>query len=685
MQSLLFIFESPDVPIEEPVLVFAIALAVFLFGPLAIKRLGQPGIVGIVLLGAFLGPGGTGLVAHGDAIELLGTVGLIYLLFTVGLELDLRGFFENPQSAALFGLVSFTLPFAGGMAGAYLLFDFSLPASALLAAVFASHTLLAYPIVNQYKVTQNRAVTAVFGGILFTDTLALVVLALAVGAADAGISPFLLLDIGLSLALLFLVLWFLLPPVAQWFFRNFDQESYFEFLFVAAAFFAAAALAFLVDIEPILGAFVAGIALNRQIPSGGPLMNRIEFVGNALFIPFFLLHVGMLVDFGVIFEGLETLQLAAFIVGVMLVAKWAAVRIVGQIQGYNANERGVMLGLSTGQAAAALAVTLVGVREGLFGEVELNAVVLMLLITAVVSPWLTTRASNALALAREAGDGDTQPTDPRILLPLSHHAELQRRLLEFSFAFKEKQSQKAVHILTVLGPGDDTGTRVAELDEEFAEIEEIGNEAEVPVETETRINHNPASGIVRGSIEVQANLLIMGWDAGSSLTQRMFGSVIDQVLARTNIPVLVARLGHPINTTDRIYIVVPHGVDRHEGFFEGLYLLKTVAESVGAEVELVLIDSSAEQYETLFDLVEPDIPATITELDGWSDLNPYLTEETTPGDLVTVLAARKGSVGYHEQLRPLPKQLATLPPETFVILHLREDDPEYDRQFLQFE
>ena len=681
-----FLFEWPTLPLEEPVLVFAIALAVFLIGPITIKRLGQPGIVGIVLLGAFLGPGGTGIVEHGDAIELLGTVGLIYLLFTVGLEMDLRGFFENPDSAALFGLASFGLPFAAGITGAHLLLGFSLPAAALLAAVFASHTLLAYPIINQYDITQNRAVTAVFGGILFTDTLALIVLALAVGAAaEGGVSALLLTDVGVSLLVLFLAIWFGVPPIARWFFQTFSEESYFEFLFVATVFFAAAAMAALLNIEPILGAFVAGIALNRLIPEGGTLMNRIEFVGNALFIPFFLLHVGMLVDFGVILEGVDTLQLAAFIIGLMFLTKWLAAQLVGTVQGYSADERSVIFGLSTGQAAAALAVTLVGVQEGLFGEVELNAVVLMLLVTAVVSPWLTTRASNKLALAQETGDDDGRPTDPRIILPLSHHADLQRRLLEFAFVFKGEEREEPVHVLTVVRPDDDTETRVAELDETFEEIREVGNEAEIVVDTETRINHNPASGIVRGTVEVRADMLIMGWDAGRSLTQRMFGTIIDQVLSRTRLPVLVARLGHPINTTERMFVVVPHGVDRHEGFFEGLYLLKTVADRVEADVELVLVGGGAQQYEQLFDLVEPELPATFTELESWTELQPYLKDKTKKNDLVTVLAARRGSVGYHNELHTVPQKLVELPSKSFVVLHLREDDPEYDRKFLRFD
>ncbi len=684
--ALTFIFDIPARPLEEPVLIFTLALAAFLIGPLAIKRLGQPGIVGIVLIGALIGPGGLGIVADSAAIELLGSVGLIYLLFTVGLELDLQGFTEEPESAALFGLASFGIPFVfGSLVGVFYL-GLEFWAALLLAAVFSSHTLLAFPIVDQYGVTQNRAVTAVFGGILFTDTLALIVLALSIGAVQEGLSVMLIADITLSLGLLFGAVWFTIPPVARWFFQNFSQESYFEFLFVVVAFFAAASLAEIVDIAPILGAFVAGIALNRLIPSGGTLMTRIEFVGNALFIPFFLLHVGMLVDPGVILEGVDTIELAAVIIGVMIAAKYLAVRLVGAIRGYDENERGVMFGLSTGQAAAALAVTLVGFDAGLFDETILNAVVLMLLVTAVFSPWMTTRASNKLAKDREVGE-DGEPTDPRILLPLSHHADLQRRLLELSFTLKSEDRETPVHILTVVSPTspEKTDEEIAETRAELDELTEIGSEAEIDVETETRVNYNPASGIVRGSVETQSDLILMGWDARTSLTQRIFGTIIDQILDRSRQPVLVARMGHPVNTTEKLFVVVPHAIDHHEGFFEGVFLLKRLADRVGASLHVITIGSAGEQYERLFSLVEPELTAEFESVEGWNKLIPHL--ETTAGsdDLVTVLSPRPGQVGWNDALRRMPNQLATLPPESFIVVHLREGESEYDRQFLQFE
>ncbi len=684
--SLSFIFDPPAWPLEDPVIVFTIALTAFLVGPLAIKRLGQPGIVGIVLLGAILGPGGAGVVEHGSAIELLGTVGLIYLLFTVGLELDLQGFIEEPESAAVFGFASFGIPFIIGSAVGVVYLGLDFWAALLLAAVFSSHTLLAYPVVDKYGVTQNPAITAVFAGILFTDTLALIVLAVAIGAVEEGLSVLLLADVALSLLLLFGAVWLCVPPVARWFFQNFSEESYFEFLFILVAFFAAASLAELVDIAPILGAFVAGIALNRVIPSGGTLMNRIEFVGNALFIPFFLLHVGMLVDLGVILEGFDTLEFAAVIIGVMLVTKYLAVKVVGFIKGYGSHEEGVMFGLSTGQAAAALAVTLVGFDAGLFDEMILNAVVLMLLVTAVFSPWMTTRSSQKLAMDQEVGE-DGEPMDPRILLPLSHHAEHQRRLLELSFTLKGEKRERPIHVLTVVSP-DKTERpeeeEVAKVQQDFDELKEIGNEADIEIATETRINYNPASGIVRGATETQADLMLMGWDPDKSITQRIFGSVIDQVLDRTRLPVMVARLGHPINTTDRLFIVVPHAIDTHEGFFEGVHFLKKIAARLGAPVHVITIGSSADQYEQLFELVDPEVPAEYDTLRGWGELVPHLEETTGENDLVTVLSPRQGQIGWNNALRDLPSEFVTLPPESFIVFHLRTGEPEYDRQFLRF-
>ena len=681
------VVDGLGLPLDQPVLVFTVAMAVFLVGPLLVKRLGQPGIVGIVVFGAIIGPGALEFVEHSSAIELLGEVGLIYLLFTVGLELDIQGFKEAPENAALFGLASFFIPFLAGTVATYTILGLDIWAALLLSSVFASHTLLAYPIVNRLGVTKNRAVTAVFGGILFTDTLALVVLAIVTGAVEGELTVWLFAQVGLAIAVLFGSAWFILPPISRWFFQNFSEESYFEFLFVMVAIFAAASLAELLDLAAILGAFVAGLALNQLIPQGGTLMNRIEFVGNAFFIPFFLLHVGMLVDPSVILDGPETLQLTALIVVVMLLTKGSAAWLVAQIQGYTSSERNVIFGLSTGQAAAALAITLIGFEEGLFGAEVLNAVVLLLLVTALVSPWLTERAATNLALERETGEGDDSAKDPNILLPLSHNAELQQRLLELAFVIKGDRGSEPVHVMTVVQPESKQSaeTQVAAVNNELEELAAIGSAAEVPIETETRVNHNIASGVVQGSVEVEANQIIMGWDAAETFRHRVFGSIIDQVLKRSSLPVLISRLGHPINTTKRIFVVVPIGADHHEGFYEAVHIVKRIAASLGAELNVIVVEGSAHQFEQLFELVEEDATAEFDELDDWGQLLPTLEAETGDDDLIVAISPRHGDVGWHEELEDLPRRLVEMPPESFITIHPRQGEPEYDRQYLRFE
>jgi Kef-type K+ transport system membrane component KefB len=678
----------PSLPLEEPVIVFTIALATFLVGPLLIERLGLPGIVGIVLIGAILGPGGVNLVAHSDAIVLLGTVGLIYLLFTVGLELDLRRFLEEPENAAMFGIMSFGIPFVVGSAAVIVLLGLDVLAGLLLAAVFASHTLLAYPIVNQYGITRNRAVTAVFGGILFTDTLALLVLALVRAAVGAGglTVPVAAMKV-LTLLVLVGGIWVVVPPVARWFFRTFSEESYFEFLFVALIFFLAASIAELLEIAPLLGAFVGGLALNRLVPEAGTLMRRIEFVGNALFIPFFLLHVGMLVDFSVVFSGAQTLLIAGVIIGVMVVLKWIAAWLVSRVQGYTPEERGVIFGLSIGQAAAALAITLIGYDLGVFDRSILNAVVLMLLVTAVASPWMTKRAGRELALKTEAAPAIDIPIVPRLLLPVTHAGDRQRRLLELAFLLRAGSTEHPVHLLTVVSPDGEEATddAVQHGRSNLDDLAVLGSDAAVPDENEVRVKRTPGSGIVNWALETQAARILLGWSQTQTLSSRMFGDLIGRVLQQTTLPVHVARLDHPISTTKDLFIVLPSGIDHHEGFFESIHYIKKLAAALGVTPTVLAVEGSAHQYERLFDLVEPEATPEFRTLASWRELHLLLAEEAEETDLVSVIAARRGDIGWDEALSTLPQRLIELPPDSFLLMYPRKEDPEYDRRFLRFE
>ena len=412
-------------------------------------------------------------------------------------------------------------------------------------------------------------------------------------------------------------------------------------------------------------------------------MNRIEFFGNAFFIPFFLLHVGMLVDPGVIFDGIDTVWIATVIIGVMILTKVVAAGGVSVYQDYSRNELGVLVGLSVGQAAAALAITLIGFDVGLFDASVLNAVVLMVLVSAVLSPSLTKRFGAQLAQETELDDIEGEPYDPRVLLPLSHTSEYQRRLIELAFSLKDDPAEKPVHLLRVLSP-QSTDEEIAEAEQDLFETAELGGAAEVPVEVETRVNHNIASGIVRAGMETRTDIVLMGWDARQSLGGRVFGSIIDQVCRRTTEPVLISRLGFPVNTASRIVMVLPAGIDHHEGFYEGVFLTKRLAENTGIELTAIVIDDQTQQYERLIDLVEPEMEITLHSVDTVSALITDLASADSD-DLIVAFKPREGGPGWRENLHRFPQALSDLPPDAFIIVTPRQGDPGYAAKFLRID
>ena len=647
-------------PVEEPVVVFALALAVFLIAPLMIKRAGLPGIVGIVLFGALIGPNALGILSLGSAIELLGNT-LRYSdsrasfsrlsseprwvsLSSVSRFLPrrcLRRCFRPTPCSRIRWRISSTLRKSGGDGGV------------------RRNTFYRYARARRPCDRDGR-------GRGRTDPL----------AARSGVRRDRRSLCGRLVRR---------STIAQWFFQNLSDESYFEFLFVATTLFGAGTLAEVLGLDAILGAFVAGIALNRLIPRGGTLMNRIEFVGNAFFIPFFLLYVGMLVDIGVILGGPRTLLVTAVILGTMFTMKWVAAWVVSQAQGYDADERGVIYGLSVGQAAAALAITLVGFEEGLFTSDVLNAVVLMMLVATIVSPWLTEHAGQRLAQKADVEPGGDDNLDPRVLLPLSTDAGRQQRSLEFAFVLKDAEATEPVHLLTVIQPESGrTEEQVALVERDLERAAGFGGAAEVPIASETRVNHNIASGIVRGSVETRADMILLGWDASGSFGRRVFGDIIDQVLRRTTMPALVSQLGHPINTTKRIFLVLPHGVDHHEGFYEAIHIVKRLASKLGTPVTVLVVGGETSQYRRLFGLVGHEVAAEFEPI-GWDMLLDSLSERTAENDLIVAVSPREGEVGWHDELNELPSRLVELPPHSFVMVYPRHGEPEYAARFLRFD
>ncbi|OVE85605.1 cation:proton antiporter [Natronolimnobius baerhuensis] len=672
-------------PVEDPILVFGLAILVFLTAPLVIRRFRLPGIIGIIVVGAAIGPNGVGLLERDETIILLGEVGIVYLLFLAGLEINLSQFIRYTDRSVVFGLLSFLVPQAVGMVVGYSLLGLSLGAASLFAAIFASHTLLAYPVVAQLGIATRESVTATIGGTIITDTLALLVLAVVIAAEQGELGPTFWLELAGGLALFFAGIWLLVPRLGRWFFRTVERESYVEFLFVMAVLFGCAYLAELARVEPIIGAFLAGLALNRLIPEHGTLMNRIEFVGNALFIPFFLLSVGMLVDVRVLAAGLETIVFTVTLIVLVVTTKYAAAWLTARLYGYSHAETMTMFGLSVGQAAAALAIVLIGFDVGLLGEAMLNAVVLMILVVSVLSPTVVDRYGTVIAHTSKRTAYDRRTAPQRVLIPFSSALpDTDRdRLLECGMFIRDHGEEQPLILVSVARPGAETSSELAAIAATFEDVEAIAAGAEVPIERETRIDESRASGIVRATYENRATTVVVPWDGSPPTRGRQIGSTIDDVLARTTQQVVVTTLRQPLNTTREIVVVLPPGVGQIDGFYEAIQTVEHLASSVGASIRAIAVGHETERYERLFDLVEPDVSVTVERVDGWPALDTQLRslEETT---FVSAISPRRGAVGWHPELRGLPVRLTQQVPGSVAIVYPARSDRDDDRQFLQF-
>ena len=341
-----------ELPLTNPVLIFSLILFIILLSPILLKRLSIPGIIGLIISGVIIGPYGLGILEHNSAINLFSTIGLLYIMFIAGLELDLNDFNSNRNKSLLFGFFTFVIPISIGFPVCYYLLGYNFNASFLTASMFATHTLVAYPIVSKLGIAKNQAVAITVGGTILTDTGVLIILAVIMGNHEGSLNQEFWIRLGVSLTAFSLIMFLIIPRIAKWFFRVLESEKHSHYIFVLSVVFFAAFLAEVAGVEPIIGAFVAGLALNKLIPHSSALMNRIEFIGNSLFIPFFLISVGMLVDVRVILSGPTALIVAGTLSVVALAGKWLAAFFTQKVFKYSKAQRQLIFGLSSAHAAA---------------------------------------------------------------------------------------------------------------------------------------------------------------------------------------------------------------------------------------------------------------------------------------------------------------------------------------------
>ena len=651
---------SLTLPVTDPTWIFLLVLLIILFAPILLNKLRIPHIIGMILAGLVIGEHGFNILVRDSSFELFGKVGLYYIMFLAGLEMNMGDFKKNRGKAVMLGLLAFIIPIGIGLVTNMMLLKYSLVTSVLLASMYASHTLVAYPIVIRYGVSRHRSVSIAVGGTAVTDTLTLLVLAVVGGLFKGESGGLFWLWLVIKVVFLGALIMYSFPRIGRWFFRRYD-DNVMQFIFVLAMVFLGAGLMEFVGMEGILGAFLAGLVLNRLIPHVSPLMNHLEFVGNALFIPYFLIGVGMLIDIHVIFGQGDALKVAAVMITVALVCKWIASWLTQKIYKMAPIERELMFGLSNAQAAATLAAVLVGYNiilpggERLLNEDVLNGTVLLILVTCVVSSFITERAARKIAMCEAHLEEERTVEAERILIPIANPDTIEY-LMNLSLLIRDTKQKDNLLALNVINDNNTSEGLELRGKRYLEKAAMITASADVPLRQITRYDLNIASGIIHTAKEYEVTDGIIGLPRKVNIVDSFFGMLAENLLKGLHREVMIAKFLIPINTIRRIIIAVPPKAEYEAGFQKWVEHFCRMGGTLGCRVHFFANEETTVRLQAL---VKKKYGQTLTDfsrLDDWGDLL-ILTGQVNYDHLLVVISARRGSISYDSSFERLPAQL----------------------------
>ena len=639
-------------PVTEPTWIYLGVLSIVLFAPLLFNKLRMPHIIGMILAGLLIGPNGLNILDHDDSFELFGEVGLFYIMFLASLEINMQEMKQAKGGALLMGLAVFAIPIALGLlANIFILKYDNLMTAILLASMYASYTLISYPIVARYGLSRLRCVNFVVGGTVITDTLTLFVLAIIVGMSRGEANVWFVLLMFVKLIAVGAIIIFLFPRIARYFFRNYN-DSVIQYIFVMMLLFLGAGLMKLAGMEGILGAFITGLVLNRLIPHSSPLMRRIDFVGNAIFIPFFLIGVGMMIDVSVLFKGGNSLMVAGVMVATALTGKWIASFLVSKVYRMSSGERNLMFGLSTSQAAATLAAAIVGNKIGLLNDDVLNGTILLILVTCIVSSIVADRASRGLILSGKALNAPAGVSSKKTLLALAN-PNMVDRLMDLALLVRKENSHIPLSAITVVLDEDKqrqhNGTKVLD------HAANIAASVNVPLLTKMRLTTNLAHGIVHEVKENDYRELILGFHKKETANDSFLGNVLPEVLNSLDCQVVMARMNIPLNTVRMIHITFPAKAEFEAGFPYWVEETARMASGLGCRIMYHGHPDTTAKIKLELKKHAP-IDASFFETDGGNDLK-RLAQVIKKDHLLIIVSARKGSISFRPSLDHIFVQL----------------------------
>jgi len=652
-----------ELPIEDPVLKFLLVLIIILAAPLLLNKIKVPHLLGLIIAGAVIGPNGFNVLARDSSIVVTGTTGLLYIMFLAGLEIDMGDFKKNKWKSLTFGIYTFVVPFVLGYLGAYYILDFSILTSVLFASLFSSHTLIAYPLVSKMGIAKNLAVNITVGGTMITDVLALLVLAIIVGMSQGDVGTEFWVRLSLSFIIFGLIVLVVFPIIGRWFFKK-VEDKISQYIFVLVMIYLAALLAELAGVEAIIGAFFAGLALNRLIPHTSSLMNRVEFVGNAIFIPFFLISVGMLIDFKVFFKSWETLEVA----GIMLVAsiggKYLSAIATQKTFRLSKEEGKLIFGLSSASAAATLASVMVGyniilseTETGepirLLNEHVLNGSILLILISCTISSFIS--MSNAQQIAdkdnEETVSGNSHEQE-NILLALNYEATVDR-MVNLGILIKAHSNSEHLFGLNIINE-DKNESSIKNAEKLLHHATTAAAAADVKLQSLKRYDNDVINGIKNVIKEQNITDLIIGLDEDKGFTPSFAYNLYNGYLQNDNVNTLIYHTAQPLSTIKKYAVMIPENAQKEAGFFHALLRVWNIARNSGATMTFYAPERILEILKRI--IKKATIEAEFIATKSWKD-GETIASQLKQDEAIIIMMAKRGMKSYIPQMRLIPELL----------------------------
>lgn len=655
---------SHELPLTDPVLKFLLILVIILSAPLLLNKLKIPHLLGLIIAGAIIGPNGLNLVLRDSSIILSGTAGLLYIIFLAGLEIDMGDFKKNSGRSFVFGMYTFLIPMALGIVAGLYVLHFSMETSILLASMFASHTLIAYPIISKLGITKDKSVTITVGGTMITDMLALLVLTVIVGMATGVIGEHFWTRLSISIVIFVLFVVIAFPIAGRWFFKH-VQDSISQYIFVLVMVFLGAYLAELAGIESIIGSFLAGLSLNRLIPRSSPLMHRVEFIGNSIFIPFFLIGVGMLIDYRTFFTSFDTIKVGIVMIIVATIAKYAAAWLTQKTFRMSVDQRRIIFGLSNAQAAATLAAVMVGYNvilgqtpEGepirLLNESVLNGTILMILVTCTMASFSAQRGAHNLAATASSETDETGDHKERILIPLSNE-DTAEELVNLSLATKSKKNTHHLYALNILDnkvSGDDQQLKKSRRLLENAALTAAATDTHL--QELQRYDLNVTNAILSVILEHRITDLVLGLHKEKGIPSSFLGRITEGILDYSDVTTLIYKPAQPLSTMKRHLVVIPVQAEKEAGFPQWVARVWNVIQNTGAKAIFYGSSDTLGRLKTL--LGKRGGEMEFTEFSDWEDFL-IVFRDVHKDDNLWIVMSRHNGISFNPSMNRIPGYL----------------------------